>query len=377
MKVNFNKIPTSGRELDYIKKAMESGHLQGDGAFLKICEESIGKITDAKASLVTTSCTSALDMSALLCNIGAGDEVIVPTYTFVSSVNAFVLRGAKPVFCDIRPDTLNIDETKIESLVTDRTKLIVPVHYAGVGCEMDSINSVAKKHGLRVVEDAAQGIEAYYRGRHLGTIGDLGALSFHGTKNVTAGECGAVLVNDESLIERANFIREKGTNRIQFIEGKIDKYTWVDYGSSYIPSELVSAFLAAQLEISKELTRARVAAWDKYYARLSALEKRGVIKLAKVPEHCEHNAHIFFLTTESSETTKALAAHLKGRDVAALSHYAPLHACPMAKKLGVGNVSLPVAEKLSQTMLRLPIYSSITQDELDYVCEGVESFFKS
>lgn len=375
MKVNFNKIPTSGRELDYIKKAMESGHLQGDGAFLKICEEAIGKITGAKASLVTTSCTSALDMSALLCNIEAGDEVIVPTYTFVSSVNSFVLRGAKPVFCDIRPDTLNIDETKIPELITDRTKVIVPVHYAGVGCEMDTIMDIAKKSGIKVVEDAAQGFCAYYRGRHLGTFGDMGALSFHSTKNVIAGEGGALLCNDPSLVDRAYFIREKGTNRIHFVEGKIDKYTWVDYGSSYIPSELITAFLAAQLEIAKKLTDERVAAWNYYRDRLAPLERAGKIATAKIPSECKHNAHIFFILTESVETTKALADFLKKREIATNSHYAPLHNCPMAKELGCSDRPLPVAEKLAKTMLRLPIYSSITPDEQDWVAESVAAFF--
>jgi len=374
MKVNFNKIPLTGREISRIEKAIASGHLQGDGEFLKICEKSLREITGAPA-LLTTSCTSALDMAALLLNIKEGDEVIVPTFTFVSSVNAFVLRGAKPVFCDVREDTLNIDETKIKPLITRRTKAIVPVHYAGVSCEMDAILQTARDAGVAVVEDAAQGFCAYYKGRHLGTMGDLGALSFHGTKNVIAGEGGALLCNRSDLFDRANFIREKGTNRIHFVEGKIDKYTWVDYGSSYIPSELIAAFLSAQLEFAKSLTADRVAAWNYYNERLAPLERGGFIKIGKVPAGCKQNAHIFFITTESEETTKALAAFLKSREVSAMSHYAPLHTCPMAEKLGCAKTPLPVAEKLARTMLRLPIYSSITPDEQDWVSDSVAEFF--
>lgn len=375
MKVNFNKIPVSGKEIDYIKEAMASGHLQGDGAFLKKCEASIRETTKSPAALVTTSCTSALDMAAILCDINPGDEVIVPSFTFVSSVNSFVLRGAKPVFCDIRPDTLNIDETKIPELVTEKTKVIVPVHYAGVACEMDTIMKIARQSNVKVVEDAAQGFFAYYKDKHLGTFGETGALSFHSTKNVIAGEGGALLCNDVSLIDRANFIREKGTNRIHFVEGKIDKYTWIDYGSSYIPSELITAFLAAQLEIAKKLTDERVAAWNYYYDRLCPLERAGKISLAKIPPECRHNAHIFFIATDSAQTTKSLAAFLKTKEISAMSHYSPLHTCPMARKLGCSDVSLPVAEKLAQTMLRLPIYSSITPDEQDWVAECVGEFF--
>ncbi len=375
MKVNFNKIPLSGREVEYIKDAIASGHLQGDGHFLKKCEKSMREITGAKAALATTSCTSALDMAALLCDIKPGDEVIIPTFTFVSSVNSFVLRGAKPVFCDIRSDTLNIDETKIPRLITERTKAVVPVHYAGVACEMDEILKLAKKSGIKVVEDAAQGFCAYYRGRHLGTIGEMGALSFHGTKNVIAGECGALLCNDESLTDRANFIREKGTNRIHFVEGKIDKYTWVDYGSSYIPSELVTAFLCAQLEIAHKLTADRIAAWNYYFDRLRPAERTGCLRLACIPTECRHNAHIFFILPEDEKTTKSLSDFLKSREISTAQHYAPLHLCPMAKKLGCKIEPLPVAEKAAKTMLRLPIYSSITPDEQDWVVESIGSFF--
>ena len=375
MKIPFNKIPISGNELNNIRLAMESGYLQGGGAFMKVCEEKILAATSAKATLLTTSCTSAQDISAILCDIKPGDEVIIPSYTFVSTVNSFALRGAKPVFCDVKPETLNIDESKIEELITPRTKAISPVHYAGVGCEMDAICEIARKNNLRVIEDAAQGFMAYYKNRHLGTIGDLGSLSFHSTKNVIAGECGALLVNDPELIERANIVREKGTNRIQFVQGKIDKYTWVDYGSSYIPSEIISAFLAAQLEIAKDLTDKRVEAWNYYYAQLKDLDANGKFALAKVPEYCRHNAHIFFLDAFTPERKSALEKHLKERGISAMSHYAPLHSCPMAKKLGCSDVSLPVAERMAATMLRLPIFSAITRQEQDYVCEALRDFF--
>ncbi len=374
MKVSFNKLPTAGNEIDYIKKAIESGHLQGGGKFLEKCEKLLSKIT-AVPSLLTTSCTSALDISALLCEIKEGDEVIVSSFTFVSSINSFALRGAKPVFCDIRKDNLNIDETKIESLITEKTKVIVPVHYAGVACEMDTIMSIAKKRNIKVVEDAAQGFCAYYKNKHLGTIGELGALSFHSTKNIIAGEGGALLCNKPDLFERANFIREKGTNRINFVQGKIDKYTWVDYGSSYIPSELNTAFLAAQLEVAKKLTTDRIAAWNYYRDQLAPLEREGFLTTGKVPTQCKHNAHIFFIHTDSPEITNTLAKHLATKGVSTSAHYAPLHLCPMAKKLGCPDVSLPVAEKLYKTILRLPIYSSITPDEQDWVIESIGEFF--
>lgn len=375
MKVNFNKLSTTGHEIDYIKEAIESGYLHGGGKFLKKCESQISHIVN-KPALLTTSCTSALDMSALLLDIKEQDEVIVPSFTFVSSINAFALRGAKPVFCDIRADTLNIDETKIETLITEKTKAIVPVHYAGVGCEMDTIMAIAKRHNIKVIEDAAQAFCSYYKGEHLGTFGDLGALSFHGTKNVIAGEAGAMLCNNPTLFDRANFIREKGTNRIHFVEGKIDKYTWVDYGSSYIPSELISAFLSAQLEVAKKLTKDRLDAWNYYNQNLAQLEREGKIKLGKVPQECKHNAHIFWATTDSPETTKALLDYLKSKEISAMQHYIPLHNSPMAQKLGCVNTPLPVVEKLAKTMFRLPIYSSITPDEQDAVMEAIFAFFK-
>lgn len=375
MKVDFNRLSLTEHEIDYIKEAIESGYLQGGGKFLAKCESQISNIVESP-SLLTTSCTSALDMSAMLINIEEGDEVIVPSYTFVSSVNPFVLRGAKPVFCDVRKDTLNIDETKIENLITDKTKAIVPVHYAGVSCEMDTIMTIAKRKNLKVIEDAAQAFYSYYKGKHLGTFGDLGAISFHGTKNVIAGEAGALLCNTSTLFDRANFIREKGTNRIHFVEGKIDKYTWVDYGSSYIPSELISAFLSAQLVCAKKFTEDRLASWNYYNDNLIELERKGNIKLGKVPQGCKHNAHIFWATTDSPETTRSLLDYLKSRGISAMQHYIPLHNSPMAKKLGCTDTPLPVTEKLAKTMFRLPIYSTITPDEQDAVIDAIKSFFK-
>ena len=376
MKVPFNRISLEGSEIRNIEEAIAVGHLQGDGKFMKICEEKISAMAGAKAALLTNSCTASLDMAAMLCDISAGDEVIVPSYTFVSSANAFVLRGAKPVFCDISPDTLNIDASKIEELVTPRTRAIVPVHYAGVGCEMDEILAVAKRHSVKVVEDAAQGFMASYKGRALGSIGDFGSISFHGTKNVVCGEGGALLVNDPKFRDRACFIREKGTNRIHFVEGKIDKYTWVDCGDSFIPSEILAAFLAAQLDAAERLTSGRVAAWNYYYSRLSELERSGDLQLAKIPEHCRHNAHIFFILTDSPETEKELEKFMKSREIGVAQHYAPLHLCPMARRLGCASRPLPVSERLSKTMLRLPIFSSISRAEQDFVCDCLGEFFR-
>ncbi len=376
MKIPFNKIFLEGSEMANIKEAIDSGHLQGDGKFMKICEEKIRRLTGAKDALLTNSCTASLDMAALLCDIEDGDEVIVPTYTFVSSINAFVLRGAKPVFCDITADTLNIDASKIEELITPKTRAIVPVHYAGVGCDMDEINALAQKRSIKVVEDAAQGFCASYKGEMLGTIGDFGSISFHGTKNVVCGEGGALLVNDMKYRDRACFIREKGTNRIKFVEGKIDKYTWVDYGDSYIPSEILAAFLAAQLNAAEKITAARVEAWNYYYGRLSELEARGDLRLAKVPGYCAHNAHIFFVLTDSPDTEKRLEKFMKESGVGVVQHYAPLHLCPMAERLGCERRPLPVAETLAKTMLRLPIFSEISREQQDYVCDHIFDFYK-
>ena len=376
MKVDFNRISFTGNEIKRLQEVMDGRPLQGGGKFLELCETLIKKTTGAKHALVTTSCTSALDIAAILCNIEPGDEVIVPSYTFVSSVNAFVLRGAKPVFCDVEAATLNMDADKLEALISPRTKVVVPVHYAGVACDMDKIIGIARRRNLMVVEDAAQAFNAYYKGRHLGTLGDLGALSFHSTKNVIAGEGGALITNGDTLARRANYVREKGTNRIDFIDGKIDKYTWVDYGSSYIPSELITAFLSAQLEQADALTKPRVAAWEYYAQSLAELESAGKLHLCKVPQYAATNAHIYFVYLDDSAQAKALHAFLKERGISTNAHYAPLHNCPMALKLAGGAAqTLPVAEKMAKTMLRLPIFASISRQEQDYVCNSVRDFF--
>lgn len=383
MKIPFNKAPICNNELENIKCVMGTSHLHGGGKFMKICEEKISELCDGHEALLTNSCTSALEIAAMMINIKSGDEVIIPSYTFVSTISAFVQRGAKPVFCDIRQDTLNIDETKIESLITKRTKAIVPVHYAGVSAEMDSIMSIAGKYNLYVIEDAAQALCSRYKDKALGTIGDFGTLSFHGTKNITCGEGGAILINIESApdknlsaSDRVNFIREKGTNRIHFVNGKIDKYTWVDYGSSYIPSELNAAYLAAQLPYALELTQKRISSWNFYYNSLYNLEQDGIIKLNKVPEYCKTNAHIFFLLTESESTTNKLAQFLKNNGISAMGHYTPLHTSPMAKTLGCEDLSLPVAESSAKRILRLPMHSYLTEEELSYITRTIKNFFR-
>lgn len=376
MKVEFNKLSIGNNELSNLRSAMDGSPLQGGGRFLSQCEIRIAQITKANNVLLTTSGTSSLDICAYLCNIKAGDEVIVPAYTFVSSVNAFVSRGAKPVFCDVVPDTLNIDVDMLANLITPRTKVIVVVHYAGVACDMDKIMTLAKAKNILVVEDSAQAFNAYYKGVHLGTIGQLGAISFHSTKNVIAGEGGALLVNSQNLISRANYIREKGTNRVDFVNGKIDKYTWVDYGGNFIPSELTAAFLSAQLERVDTLTKHRVSAWNYYAENLKELESTGKLSLCKIPSYACSNGHIFYVYTNSEQTTMALKNYLQENGIVALPHYTPLHKCPMALKLSGGELPvLPVTEKMASSMLRLPMYADITKAEQDYVCEKIVNFF--
>lgn len=374
MKVPFNKLYISGNEFNYMQRAVDSDHLHGDGKLTAACHEKLRELTGANLALLTTSGTASLDMAALLCNLSEKDEVIIPSYTFVSTANAFALRGAKIAWCDVREDTLNIDETKIEALINENTKAIVPVHYAGVSCEMDTILKIAKKYSLKVIEDAAQGMCAYYKGRALGSMGDLGALSFHGSKNITCGEGGAILVNDKSLEFRAYVVREKGTNRTEFMQGKADKYTWVDYGSSFLPSELSAAYLLAQLENAREITKLRVDAWNYYYESLKPLSDASLIKLATIPEGCVHNAHIFYLLANSESDAKKIFAHLKEKGVVATSHYAPLHNSPMGKKLSKQTV-LEVSESVAKRIVRLPIFSSITREQQDWVCDSIREIF--
>lgn len=373
MKIPFLKIKICGSEIAQIEKALSLGQTHGDGKMTELCHKILREQTGSKLALLTSSCTSALDMAAILCEIKEGDEVIIPSFTFVSTANAFALRGAKIIWADVREDTLNMDETKIEALVTKNTKAIVPVHYAGVSCEMDAIMDIAKKHGLKVVEDAAQGAGSSYKGRALGTMGDFGALSFHGTKNVSCGEGGAILVNHEKDFLRAQIVREKGTNRTEFINGKVDKYTWVDYGSSFLPSEISAAFLSVQLQNLETITKGRVDSWNYYLQKLSPLEEKGFFKIGKVPSGCKHNAHIFYFLANTAGDASKIFAYMKEKNIGATAHYGPLHSSPMGIKMSAGKRELPISESIAKRIVRLPIYSDMTRAEQDYVCEHLEA----
>ncbi|MDD5673063.1 MAG: dTDP-4-amino-4,6-dideoxygalactose transaminase [Chitinivibrionales bacterium] len=375
IKIHFNKPFIVGKELYNIAQAVLNGRLAGNGEFTRRCQEYIEKTYRAKKALLTTSCTDALEMCALLCNIGPGDEVILPSYTFVSTANAFLLRGAKLVFVDINAKTLNIDAKKIEPAITPRTKVICVVHYAGVGCEMDSILAIAKKHSLIVVEDAAQAMNSQYKGQYLGTLGTVAAYSFHETKNFISGEGGALIINDESLIERAEILWEKGTNRGKFYRGEVDKYTWVDIGSSFLPSELTAAFLYAQFEMAEEITKRRLTSWSYYRDRLRALEEKSLVRLPFIPETCTHNAHMFFIILNTEKEQKDLLARFKENKILAIFHYIPLHTSPMGKSMGYREGQLPVTESLSMRLIRLPLYFDITPAEQDSVIDVIYSFF--
>ena len=373
--ISFNKSFLAGNELKYIEQAVLSGQIKGDGPFTNKCNKWMEQKFNAEKVLLTTSCTSALEMSAILCNIEPGDEVIMPSYTFVSTANAFVIRGAKPVFVDIRPDTLNIDETKIEAAITPKTKAIVPVHYAGVGCEMDTIMRIAKKHNLFVIEDAAQGVMAKYKNKYLGTIGDLGTYSFHETKNYSSGEGGAIVINNPKMIERAEIIREKGTNRSKFFRGEVDKYTWVDVGSSYLPSEIIAAFLFAQLEKAEEINQKRLEIWQRYFDGLKGLEEKEIVRLPIIPDNCKHNAHMFYILLQDEKTRNDLMDFLKKeKNILSVFHYVPLHSAPMGKKVSPQKKELPVTNNLSGRILRLPFYYNLTDEEQTYIIESVKNF---
>ena len=360
--IPFNKPFMTGRELWYIAQAHTNGHLSGDGSFTKKCHAWLEAKTGTHKAMLTHSCTAALEMGALLTDIQPGDEIIMPSYTFVSTANAFVLRAGVPVFVDIRPDTLNIDETLIEAAITKRTKAIVPVHYAGVACEMDAIMDIAKRHNLIVIEDAAQGIMSTYKGRPLGSIGHLGAYSFHETKNIVAGEGGALLVNDERFAERAEIIREKGTNRSQFLRGQVDKYTWVDIGSSYLPGEVVAAFLYAQMEEAEAIIKERLAIWKQYHEALAALEASGVLRRPIIPGGCQHNAHMYYILLASLETRTKLIASLKEQGMNAVFHYVPLHSSPAGKRYGRVSGTMINTESISDRLLRLPLWVGMDSD---------------
>ena len=361
MKVPFNKPYMTGRELELISQAHARGHLSGDGAFTRQCHAWLEKRIGCNKALLTHSCTAALEMAALLLDLEPGDEVIMPSFTFVSTANAFVLRGAVPVFVDIRADTLNIDEALIEAAITPRTRAICVVHYAGVACEMDPIMAIAARHGIRVVEDAAQGILSSYKGRPLGSIGDLAALSFHETKNLISGEGGALLVNAERYVERAEIIREKGTNRSKFFRGQVDKYTWVDIGSSYLPSEIIAAFLAAQLEDADAITRRRLSVWGRYHAWAEPLEKQGLLRRPIVPAHCVHNAHMYYILLPTLEARTRFIGTLKEHGVSAVFHYIPLHSSPAGQRFGRASGNLAMTVDTADRLVRLPLWAELDE----------------
>lgn len=370
--IPFNRPFMTGKELPLISQAHANGHLSGDGPFTKQCHAWLRQRTGASTALLTHSCTAALEMAALLLDLKPGDEVIMPSFTFVSTANAFALRGAVPVFVDVRSDTLNIDESLIEAAITPRTRAICVVHYAGVACEMDMIVDIAQRRGLAVVEDAAQGIMSTYKGRALGTIGDLGAFSFHETKNVISGEGGALLCRDALYGERAEIIREKGTNRSRFFRGQVDKYTWVDVGSSYLPGEIIAAFLSAQLDDAEEITARRLAIWDRYHAWAAPHEADGTLRRPVIPEACEHNAHMFYLLLPSLEARARFIASMKARAVQTVFHYIPLHSSPAGEQLGRASGTLDVTNDISNRLVRLPLWLGL-ESLMDEVLDAAEA----
>lgn len=374
--INFNVPPFIGKELDYIKEAIDNRKICGDGPFTKRCNKWFEDNFEAKKALLTTSCTHALEMAAILCEIKEGDEVIMPSFTFVSTADAFVVRGAKIVFVDIRPDTLNIDENLIEAAITPRTKAIVPVHYAGVSCEMDKIMEIAKKYNLFVVEDAAQGVMSTYKGRSLGTIGDFGCYSFHETKNYSMGEGGAIVIQNENYIERAEIIREKGTDRSKFFRGQVDKYTWVDFGSSYLPSEINAAYLYAQLEEAEKINDNRLDSWKLYYEGFKKLEDKGCVTLPYIPEGCKHNAHMFYIKTESLQVRTKLIEYLKNNGVMAVFHYIPLHSSKAGVKFGRFHGEDKYTTSESERLLRLPLYYNLDKENIQYIIKLINNFYE-
>ena len=376
MKIPFNIPPYTGREDEYVIRAIHSHKICGDGEFTKKCNQWLEELTGTRKALLTTSCTHATEMAALLIDIREGDEVIMPSYTFVSTADAFVLRGAKAVFVDIRPDTMNIDETLIEAAITSKTRAIVPVHYAGVSCEMDKIMELAGKYDLKVVEDAAQGLMSTYKGRHLGTIGDYGCYSFHETKNLSMGEGGALMLTHEDDVEQAEIIREKGTNRSKFFRGEVDKYTWVAPGSSYLPSELNAAYLYAQMCCADEIMENRMRSWKQYYELLTPLSREGFIELPAVPEGCTHNAHMFFVKVKDIEERTRLIDHLKLMGIRSVFHYIPLHSSPAGRIYGRFNGEDKYTTSESERLLRLPMYYGLGEDDVEYIVEGLISFYK-
>ncbi len=374
-RIPFNRPFVVGKELFYISQAVLQGHLAADGPFSARCQAWMESSLGVRRALLTPSCTAALEIAAILCGLGPGDEVILPSYTFVTTATAFAQQGATLRWIDVREDTLNLDERLIDGLVNPRTRVIVPVHYGGVGCEMDAILAVATRHDLLVIEDAAQGFGARYRGRPLGAFGALGCYSFHETKNVIAGEAGALVVNEPRLLERAEIVRQKGTNRSQFLRGEADKYTWVDVGSSFVPSELTAAFLLAQLEAYELITQTRRKLWQRYHGAFAHLEAVGRVRRPIVPPHCDHNAHMYYLLCDSQDARDGLIRHLAAREIHAVFHYVPLHSSPYARKLQHDVPALPVTDRVSACLVRLPCYFELTEADQARVVEGVTSFF--
>jgi dTDP-4-amino-4,6-dideoxygalactose transaminase len=369
----FNRPAVTGRELDYVGQALEAGTISGDGPLTRRCHELLEQITGARKALLTTSCTHALEMTALLLDIQPGDEVICPAFTFVSTINAFALRGARPVFVDIRPDTLNLDESLLEAAITERTRAILVVHYAGVACEMDTILDIARRHDVPVIEDNAHGLFGRYNGRPLGSMGAMATLSFHETKNVTCGEGGALLINDERFIARAEIIREKGTNRSRFFRGEIDKYTWVDVGSSYLPSDMLAGFLLAQLESRERIQQRRHEIWSLYQSGLRDWARAHGIQLPAVPPGCDHPAHLYYLLMPSLEARSALIAHMRARQVLTVFHYQPLHLSDMGRRFGGAEGQCPRTEEIADRLVRLPLYFQLRADEQAHVIEALQT----
>ncbi len=374
MPIPFNRPRIAGKEFDYIRQTIENMHISGDGLFTKKCHILIEQLLGVPKALLTTSCTDALEMAALLLDIKPGDEVIIPSFTFVSTVNAFVLFGARPVFIDIRSDTLNLDETQLERLISPRTKAIVPVHYAGVGCEMDTILAIADCHGIAVVEDNAHGLLGKYKGKYLGTFGSMATQSFHETKNFTCGEGGALLINDTKFIERAEIIREKGTNRSHFFRGQGDKYTWVDVGSSYLPSDILAAFLYAQLEAREEIQAKRKRMWEYYYEHLQGWASDHRVRLPVVPPYCEHPYHMFYILLPTLEQRQAMIAYLNEWAINSVFHYLPLHLSEMGRRFGGSEGDCPLTEYVSDRLLRLPFHNCLSENDLEYVVEKICNF---
>ena len=372
--IPFNKPFIAGKELHYIAQAVTLGNLAGDGEFTQKCAGLLEERFGIHKTLMTPSCTAALEMALMLCDLQPGDEVILPSFNFVSSANAVVLQGGTPVFVDIRPDTLNLDENLIEQAITEKTKVIIPVHYAGVACEMDRIFEIAKQHNLLVVEDAAQGVNAFYKERALGSMGDLGTYSFHETKNYICGEGGALCINSPELVERAEIIRDKGTNRQKFFRGEVDKYTWIDVGSSYVPSEIACAFLYGQLEMLDEISKRRHAIYRLYDERLKPFEAEGLLELPRTPDSCRHNSHMYYVVLRDAVTRDGLIAHLWENEIKAVFHYVPLHSSPMGQRFGKTPQGLPITEDISSRLLRLPLFYDITQGEQTRVVDQVTSF---